>query len=111
MRSSLSPALMLDKVAEHVGYQWCRHTDERRMVFTTVSGSAYCLQASDGEHYLLRQLEGDSLQRLLGFFAGMFPEVVKAKSDVRSRRTTFVLSTTDGERVITTSPVHGLRIA
>lgn len=91
-------------------FQWAGLPGETRIVFTTLSGSAYVIQSS-GTGYVLRQLEGDSLAQMFDGLGGLFPRVGRAYTDVKTRQIHFVLKAYGSDEIkkITTGKVAFVR--
>lgn len=87
---------------------WCQMPGEVRVVITTLSGSAYVSQVRPGgTAFGMRQLIGDSLERVtgLGMFASDMLVCSEAFSDVYTRQIHMHLHDREGDsfRVITSA--------
>lgn len=85
---------------------WTRRIDETRVLQGTKSGSVYVTQVMPQGTWIMRQLTGDSLERLTGHSWHPSFQVVKAATSIATRRMTFTVEDFDGESyTITTSVV------
>lgn len=110
LMNHIKAQLLLHRWADTVG-QWAREAGTKQFVLSTLSGSVYLLSRRPDRRVYLRQLQGDTLQRLWADAPG-HPVVVGGYSDVKSRKTTLhLVFDPDGARerhTLETSQVYGV---